>query len=242
MKPLVVTGWTDLGFKPRPEQPACLPQEKYEILRDGLVEAVGVGNIHNFWEYPYEDLWVPKEFDLTTLRPDTPTPQDRFADSWQHLRCNAWQHERTTFAMKAMKIHPDRDVMIWLDIGILKQGFWKNNPVTKESITWFFNRVKNTPGMDIIPFPGILDKGPVYPGLNCWRFCGSTHIWPVRFLPQIDKTYKEQLRGWVERHHTLPLDLPIWALTEQLSGLPFKFYQAEYDDTQISNYRYGSFS
>jgi len=237
MKPLVVTGWTDLGFRPTNDQPACLPKEKYELLRDGLVEAVGVGRIHNFWEFPYKDLWVPKEFDLKTLRPDTPTPQDRFADSWQHLKCNAWQHERTTFAVRAVRGHPGHDVMIWLDIGILKQGFWKNNPVTKESITRFVERIAGLHKMDTIPFPGITAKGAVYQGCNNWRFCGSTHIWPVKFLPEIDRVYKGELRKWVEKYKTLPLDLPIWALTEKESGLPFVQYPGEYDASQLDGFQ-----
>ncbi len=241
MNPLVVTGWSDLGFQPTNEQPACLPKERFAILRDGLIEAVGEENIHVFWDYPFKSCWVERHFDTSVLRPDTPTPQDRFADSSQHLCCNAIQHERTTWAMKAMELHPDRDVMIWLDIGILKQGAWRNNPVAQSNIKQFFERVKNTPPpMYCIPFPGITPEiGPVYTGKNNWRFCGSTHIWPVTFLPRIDYTYKEELIGWVDNYKTLPLDLPIWALVEQYSGLPFQWYAAEYDASQLDNYPYG---
>lgn len=244
MKPLIVTGWTDLGFRPAADQPKCLSRDQFAKFRDGILEAVGEKNVCVFWDFPYDKLWVPREFDLAALKPDTPTPMDRFTGSWQHLRCNAWQHERTTFAMAAAKDYPEYDVMIWLDIGILKQGAWLNNCVTKERIKRFFDRVANTPGeMNCIPFPGITaTKENVYSGNNSWRFVGSTHIWPVKYLTDIHLHYKGMLRVWVARYKTLPLDLPIWALTEQISNLPFKWYPAEYDASQLDNYPMGDVS
>ena len=240
MKPGIVTAWSDLGFQPTTDQPACLPREKFAAYGEGIKEAVGAENVVMFWDYPYDQCWVAKEFNLNALHPNNPTPQDRFADSWQHLRCSAVQHERTTWAMQAAALRPDVDVWIWLDIGVLKQGAWRNNPVTKDSIKRLFDRVAATPApMDSIPFPGITERQMVYPTGNVWRFVGSTHIWPATFLPEIHAVYKEVLRQWIAKHQTLPIDLPIWAMVEQGSSLPFKFYPAEYDASQMDNYPYG---
>jgi hypothetical protein len=236
MTPCIVTAWSDLGFQPTADQPACLPREQFRWYGEQIKEAVGPENVVMFWDYPFRDCWVAKEFDLNTLTPNNPTPQDRFADSWQHLRCNAIQHERTTWAMQAKAARPDVDVWLWLDIGILKQGAWRNNPVTQDSIKRFFDRVKATPLLDDIPFPGITPRQSVYPTGNVWRFCGSTHIWPLKYLSQIDAAYKATLRQWIAACKTLPLDLPIWALVETNSKLPFRQYPAEYDASQLDNY------
>ena len=68
-------------------------------------------------------------------------------------------------------LRPDVDVWLWLDIGVLKQGTWRNNPVTKASIKRLFDRVKATSApMDSIPFPGITERQTVYPTGNVWRF------------------------------------------------------------------------
>src|ERR1700680_419161 len=119
MNPCIVTAWSDLGFQPTGDQPACLPKDKFALLGEGIKEAVGPENVVMFWDYPFKDCWVAKEFDLNKFTPNYPTPPAPFADSWQHLRCNAIQHERTTWALQAAAQRPDVDVWLWLDIGVM---------------------------------------------------------------------------------------------------------------------------
>lgn len=187
---------------------------------------IGGGHVKDCWAY---DL-------CTGLPPDMPVPSDRYDSPEINVMSHIIQHQRTTWAMEAVEAHPDVEVWCWLDYGILKQGAWRNNPVTEDSIKRFLTKVSLTPEpMDFIPFPGILPKGMIYPGENNWRFCGSCHIWPKKYLPLIDMMYKDALKEWISIHKTVPLDLPIWALVEY-SSLPFKWYAAEYDASQLDNY------
>jgi hypothetical protein len=227
MKVGVVTGFIPLPVKHVSEdQYRTLGRRLCNACRDAAVIVVSDGKLEDCWAY---DL-------CTGLPPANPVPADRYDSSELNVKSHIIQHNRTEWALDAADEYPDVDVWVWFDYGLLKQGFWKNNPVTEDKVKSFLKRVAATEKFDTIPFPGISDKGPVYPTGNNWRFCGSTHIWPVNFLPAINLVYKTTLKEWVFRHKTVPLDLPIWALVEQTSKLPFKFYQAEYDATQLDNF------
>jgi hypothetical protein len=181
-----------------------------------------------------EDCWLAKE--NPPMVPANPVPGDRYAGPVENVQSNIVQHNRTEWALRAAATYPDVDVWVWLDYGILKQGAWRNNPVTEESVVRFLQRLGALKELSYIPFPGITAPQPVYPTGNVWRFCGSVHIWPKPFLPDIDRAYKATLRKWIVDNNTTPLDLPIWALVEQNSALPFRFYQAEYDASQLTGF------
>jgi hypothetical protein len=219
------------GFIPLPVK--HLSALQYYALGDKLMRAclgvdrfVGGGELDRCWAYAL----------CTGLPPANPPPADRYETQDINVMSHIVQHQRTTWALQAAKVHPDVDVWVWFDYGLLKQGFWKNNPITEYIVKRFLERLAATPKLDVIPFPGIADKAQVFPTGNNWRFCGSTHIWPKQFLPDIDAAYKTTLQKWIANYAAVPLDLPIWALVEQNSGLPFRWYPAEYDATQLENY------
>ncbi len=173
----------------------------------------------------------------TGLPPANPVPADRYDTPEINVMSHIVQHNRTTFARHAAEDFPQVDVWVWLDLAILKQGHWNNKPVTEEAITRFLRKIAALDKLDDIPFPGITERQTVYPTGNVWRFCGSTHIWPTKFLPAIDEAYRSELCRWIANLNTVPLDLPIWALVEQKHPeLPFRWYQAEYDVTQFDNF------
>lgn len=228
MKVGVVTAFVPLPVK-------HLSPEQYHELGHKMIGAVqsAGATVRFFNDDKLESLWA---YDLCTgLPPNNPVPADRYDSPEINVQSHVVQHNRTTWAMRAAAENPSVDVWVWLDYGILKQGFWKNNPVTPEKIGRFIGRLSGARQFDVVPFPGIADKATVYPTGNNWRFCGSTHIWPKQYLEAIHQCYQTQLQKWVVAHNTVPLDLPIWALVEQHSGLPFKWYTAEYDASQLDN-------
>lgn len=169
------------------------------------------------------------------LEPATSTPADRYATSADHVRSHIVQHTRTQWALACAANRPEADVVVWLDLGILKQGKHTDKPVTEDDVSWFVEAVQMYPFPDI-PFPGIAGRDPWLPHGNNWRFCGSTHIWPVKHLPQIHRSYRANLINFVREYKSVPLDLAIWPMVERNSGLPFKWYPAEYDNTQLRNF------
>jgi len=231
MKVGVVTGFIPLPVK-------HLTEEKYHALWRRFADAA-FPNVVHVGDGPFVTCWA---HDLCWgLPPANPVPADRYDTPEINVMSHIVQHERTEWAIEASWMHPDVDVWVWADYGIMKQGAWRNNPLTEISVRRFLDRVASTPEpMDYISFPGIAEKQTVYPTGNVWRFCGSLHIWPKCYLPDIDRAYKHELKSWVERHKTVPLDLPIWALVEQNSKLPFRWYSAEYDASQLDHYPWGT--
>jgi hypothetical protein len=145
------------------------------------------------------------------------------------------QHSRTEWARRLYDEEPDLDVITWLDYGVLKQGAWRNNQVTEDHVREFMKRIADYHYGDI-PFPGIEERKPVSVHGDNWRFVGSTHIWPTRWLHFIDRSYRAKCRQFIRAFGCVPLDLAIWPSVEADSGLPFRWYKAEYDASQFTNF------
>lgn len=192
------------------------------------------GNITFFWNFPFEDCWLAQE--NPPWKAANARAIDRFRTDDEHIRSNIVQHSPTQWAMLAAAQHPEVDVWVWLGASILKQGAWRNNQITCDHIAEFLRRVAARPVYDVIPFPGIEPPKPVQDHGDNWRFVGSTHIWPTKFLPAIHASYQFECRRFIRRIGAVPLDLAIWPAVEQNSGLPFRFYQAEYDASQVTGF------
>lgn len=204
----------------------------YHELGDRLFDAVGRENVRFFDQQPLDRCWSYQM--LKDLSPATDTPADRYASPRDHVKSHIVQHTRTQWAMRAFE-ETSADVIVWLDLGILKQGNHTGNLISREDVQHFVAKVENYDFNDI-PFPGIEPKGRYNPLGNNWRFCGSTHIWPTKWLPHIHRSYRFNLQRYVRQHNRAPLDLAIWPLVEENSGLPFRWYKAEYDRTQLTEF------
>lgn len=208
--------------------------ERYLELGDQMFRAARKGGAEaRLIKSAITDCW---SYDLLRdLPPATETPSDRYDSPYEHVQSHIVQHTRTQWARQAAEHMPHTDVVVWLDLGLLKQGEHTGRKLNLEHVTRFVEAVAKYP-FDDIPFPGITGPDPWLPHGNNWRFCGSTHIWPVKWLDQIHKSYQVNLRNFVHDYSCAPLDLAIWPLVERSSGLPFRWYQAEYDSTQLENF------
>lgn len=188
-----------------------------------------------FRDFPYEKCWLAKE-DPPRIG-GNPRAEDRFASDEEHVRSNVVCNQFVEWAWQAYKKHPKTDVIVALTYTVMKQGAFTGKPVEAKHIGEFLERVKTYEFNDI-PFPGITLPGtsPWTPLGHNWRFCGSTHIWPTKWLREIRDEYKECARSYIEIYGRTPLDLAIWPLVEDAPDLPFRWYQAEYDATQFTNF------
>ncbi len=210
-----------------------MTEADYRRLGKEMLTATNDRN-HLFYPYKLEDCW---SFEMCLGKsPATETPPDRYASPAAHVMSHIVQHTRTQWALEASALHPEVDVWVWLDLGILKQGKWNGNTVRPEDVTWLLDTIESQPLREDIPFPGITGPDPWLPAGNNWRFCGSTHIWQTKYLKDIHASYKANLIKFVDCYNAVPLDLAIWPLVERNSGLPFTWYQGEYDRTQLRNY------
>lgn len=208
-----------------------LSRDAYKELGDRLV-ACAPNNFRVFYDYPLDQCWA---YQFRDLPPAQPVASDRYATPQDFVLSNIVQHQRTTWARMAAIEDPDADIIAWLDYGILKQGAFTGRPVQPHMVTEFVQRLENSNLTDI-PFPGIWQRGEISDTGDNWRFVGSTHIWPRQYLDMVDLLYKVECRRFIERTKTVSNDLPIWAHVEQSWPLPFRFYPANHDATQLTNF------
>lgn len=216
-----------------------LTREQYEDLGRRLMKVSQYHAVCSFFDpFPFDQCWLHGELPHGNLweTPAAPTPSDRYATPAEYVKSNIVQHSRTQWAMQAWRLFPDAEVVVWLDYGILKQGKWNGNPVTEDHVATFLDKVSAVKNWDHIPFPGIEEKKPIDIHGNNWRFCGSTHIWPTKYLTDIHKSYQFEVRKFIRQHQCVPLDLAIWPAVENNSGLPFRWYKGEYDASQLTNF------
>jgi len=219
----VVTAYVDLGLTKR-------PSEQFHVLGRRLVACCP--NIRVFDNFPFEDCWTVKD-GLAKYPPANPRAEDRFATTEEHLRSNLIQHCPVQWVHRAAAEDPEPDVFVWIGYSVLKQGDFTGKPVREADIQGFLEQVKSYDFKDI-PFPGITAKGPANPFGDNWRFCGSVVIFPRLYLHQMVRMYQDRLHKFVAKYKAIPLDLAIWPDVERF--LPFRFYQAEYDRTQFTNF------
>jgi len=221
----VVTAYVDLGLAQR-------PSSSFHALGDRLVAACP--NIKVFRNFPYDKCWLVEEgFDR--LPPANPRALDRFDTEDEHRRSNVIQHSPVQWVQLAAEEDHKADVFVWIGYSVFKQGDFTGKPVRECDVAEFLDRVAHYPFFDI-PFPGIGPMVQVHPFGDNWRFCGSVVIFPRRFIPYMVNTYKFETRSFLRKHCAIPLDLAIWPAVEHWSWLPFRFYQAEYDRTQFTNF------
>jgi hypothetical protein len=212
-------------------------QEAYHAYSD-RIERASNNRFRRFSPFPLEECWLYVFLAARRwldLPPATSPAADRYPSPAHFVRSNIVQHSRTQWMVMAAAEDPSCDVFVWLDYAILKQGHsWPGHPgVEERHITEFLDKIENSSFTDI-PFPGIWDRGPIDDRGDNWRFAGSTHIVRRDLLAYVDFFYKRECCNFIERTKTVPLDLPIWAGLEQHSSLPFRFYRANHDATQLT--------
>jgi hypothetical protein len=227
----VVTSYVDLGLVKR-------PAEMFHEHGRALTAAVRAAGGYDLliFNSTLNRNWLWRE-----LVPDFPPPanaraEDRFANEAEHLASNIIQHAPVHWLKAASECYLPADIYVWLGYTILKQGAFTGKPVLPEHITDFIARL-STWDATTLPFPGMTPQNePVNVHGDNWRFCGSTIIVPRQFLPQVEKSYKACTREFIRVNKCVPIDLAIWPTVEKTSGLPWRWYKAEYDSTQFTNF------
>lgn len=197
------------------------------------------GNITVIAPYRFEDCWLAQEITgLTMTKPVQAANEratDRFATKEEHVRSNIIQHSPIEWVRSAAWQRDDVDIWVWFGFSLLKQGDFTGKRIRKDHVRDFLEKVSNYT-RDDIPFPGITPPAPVNVHGDNWRFCGSTLILPTKYLLQIERSYKAKCRQFIRCYDCVPIDLAIWPMVERDSGLPFRFYQANHDHTQLTNF------
>lgn len=221
----VITAYCDLGLTKRPRQ-------EFTDQGDQLIWAAGKDI--KVYEYDKNDAWNwPKYKDYPAANARA---FDRFADELEHARSNLIQHTPVQWLEEAAMDFPQTDVFVWMGFSLLKQGDFTGKRIQPHHVAEFVGKLKSWKPNGL-PFPGI-NKVPyqLEPFGDNWRFCGSTLVVPREYVFRLGTAYRANFEAFVRQHKAIPLDLAIWPMVEFSSGLPIRWYAAEYDYTQLTNF------
>lgn len=224
----VISAYCDLGLAKRPAA------EFHKHGRDLVLAASPDIHVYN---YKMQDAWnwaQCKNYPAANAR-----AYDRFDDDLEHARSNLIQHTPIQWLEEACMDFPETDVFVWMGYSLLKQGDFTGKRLTSAHVTKFVEKLKLWEPTSL-PFPGMTQQiYPVNPFGDNWRFCGSTLVVPRKFVFRVGRAYRACLNLFIKQHGAIPLDLAIWPMVEFSSGLPWEFYPAEYDYTQLTGFPFG---
>lgn len=220
MKVKVITGYTPIPDHPR-------SAAEYGALGENLFGRITAAPVRAFYTplqncWLYRDMWK-KGFKAKHYEGDNPAKNT--------LEYHIVQHQKSEWLLGGMaNDDTDADTYVWLDYGIAHQP-----GVTPEVVNDFLARIAK----DDFAIPGCWNDNttkPVEMQAPNWRFCGSTLIVPRQYVREFDTRMKQTARAIIERTRRISWEVNTLARLERLKRLPIRWYKADHNETQFTNY------
>jgi hypothetical protein len=227
MRALAITGFVKDPFKAR-----HLTQDACRDLGDRLKAALP-GRIHAFdYGWTLDSCWA---YPLLQANPDlapscASPPADRFATPGDMVRSNIVLMQRYHWMALAAKLYPDVDVFAWIEYTVLKQS-----GVTESVLVSFVDELERQP-CDAVTLPGCWPKSPINDAEAHWRFVGSCWVCPRDLAQRVYQAVRDVVEMRTRITGQLSWDMNSMAYVELLDILPIRWYPANHDETQFTNY------
>lgn len=214
VKLAVVTGYVKLLDHPRNHETYVRLGARLGALHEGLVLTL---------RCTLRDCWLDehtRDQNVKHAVADNPKKNTR--------AYHVVQHQKTAWLLQAMEIEPRADVLVWLDYGIFHQP-----GVTALVIDDFLRAVRDRPSFAI---PGAWEQSSGAVDWPDWRFCGSTLVVPREHVLDLHEAVRSVTLERLTRDNYLTWEVNDWAAVEGRGGLPIRWYQANHDQSQFTNY------
>lgn len=212
-KLVVVTGYVQIPDHPRSSQ-------QYDLLGAQLAQ-LHAAPIHVF-RCELKDCWLDEHVrDRHVEHAIADNPKKNT------LAYHIVQHQKTAWLLQALEMDPSVDVLVWIDYGVFSQP-----GITVPVIDDFLRRVRARPEFAI---PGAWEQSSGSIEWPDWRFCGSSFVVPRNFVRKFHDAVREVT---LERLTTgrVTWEVNDWAEVERRKMLPIRWYKADHNQTQFTNY------
>lgn len=182
------------------------------------------------WEL--KDCWAHKflENNPNLMPTDVNPPINRYKEPQHAALSNIVLLQRYEWMRLAAEKYPDVDVFAWIEYTVFKQ-----RNITEEVIKNFISTLENK-YYDEISLPGCWDKQPINDSYAHWRFVGSCWVCPSQHAENVAKAIKTVATLRTEMTGKISWDMNTMAYTELLEILPIRWYSANHDETQFTNF------
>lgn len=138
------------------------------------------------------------------------------------------QHQKTAWLVAALETNPLADVLVWLDYGIFHQP-----GVTVEIVEDFLRRVSTR---EEISIPGCAAAASSSIDWPDWRFCGSTLVVPRDLAIGFHEAVRDVTLERLTKTGRVTWEVNDWAEVERRNMVPIRWYKADHNATQFTNY------
>jgi FkbM family methyltransferase len=138
------------------------------------------------------------------------------------------QHQKTAWLVSALEINPRADVLVWLDYGIFHQP-----GVTLDVVEDFLRRVA---ARDEIAIPGCSAAASSSIDQPDWRFCGSSLVVPRDLAIAFHEAVRDVTLERLTKTGRVTWEVNDWAEVEHRKMVPIRWYKADHNATQFTNY------
>jgi hypothetical protein len=138
------------------------------------------------------------------------------------------QHQKTAWLLQAAETDLLADVLVWIDYGIFHQP-----GVTARVVDDFLLRVRTRPKFSI---PGAWEQSNGSIEWPDWRFCGSSLVVPRDFVRGFHEAVREVTLERLVTAAKVTWEINDWAEVEGHRELPIRWYKADHNQTQFTNY------
>lgn len=212
----IITGYVPIPNHPRNAQEYGKLGDKLAAIRSVPLRAF-YGTVPDCWLF--KALKAMDKTNFTHSEGDNPKKNS--------LAYHIVQHQKIHWMMQEAQRDHDTDTFIWMDYGIFHQP-----GVDIVEIEKFLQRVKK----DDLAIPGCWDIRPVTDASPCWRFCGSLAVVPRQWVLPFSNLIKLSLFTHLKFTQNIPWEVNTWARVEQGNSLPIRWYKADHNETQFTNY------
>lgn len=137
------------------------------------------------------------------------------------------QHQKSQWLVSALETDPQAEIFVWLDYGIFHQP-----GVTVDVVDTFLRRVRAREAMAIAGCSSAPSNSTEWPD---WRFCGSSTVVPRSLVRRFHEAVRDVT---LERLSTgrVTWEINDWAEVERRKLVPIRWYKADHNATQFTNY------
>ena len=227
MKVMAVTGFVPNAFpaKHLTKTQCRVLGEKLTQALDGQIVAYDEGwKLRDCWANTLRNLFPP------TIPATREPPSDRFAAPQDMVASNVVLLQRYEWMRIAADEYPDVDAFAWIEYTIFKQ-----KGITAEVLQDFMAKVAAS-GYDAISLPGCWPKTPIDDSIAHWRFVGSAWVCPKKYVAPLADAIREVVTLRTHMTYKLSMDMNSMAYVELLDILPIRWYAANHDETQFTNF------
>ncbi len=224
MRVVVVTGYVEIPGHPRGRAEYDRLASRFADLRAALV-LLSRDAIDGCWLY--EHVRGP---DIRHAVSDNPAKNS--------IAFHVVQHQKTKWLIDVAEEHPEAEVLVWIDYGIFHQP-----GVTVDVIDAFLRRVRSDAE---IAMPGawepweweVRSKGAAqWPAeWPDWRFCGSSLVVARELVHPLHDAVRAVTLERLARDRYVTWEVNDWAEVDRRGVLPIRWYRADHDQTQFTNY------